>query len=282
MNVLTFDIEDWFHILDFDGTENINSWNKHDSRLEVSLEFILSALSASGNKASFFILGWIAEKYPAIVKKILEAGHEIGCHSFSHLLIYKHSPEKVKNDFERSMKLLQDISGNKIKYFRAPGFSITEKSNWAFDILVELGIEVDSSIFPASRGHGGYENFPYASPCNLDIKGSMIKELPINTVNLLGKVIVFSGGGYFRMIPYPLQKMLYNKADYVMTYFHPRDFDPGQPVLENLSFARRFRSYVGLKGSKQKFNKLLTDFKFVDIKTALADIEWNNCPTIKI
>ena len=282
MNILTFDIEDWFHILDLEETEDVDSWHKYESRLERNLEFILDFLSKGGYKATFFILGWIAEKYPEVIKKIFTNGFEVGCHSYSHILIYKNSRAKVKEDFERSIKLLQDISGNKVKYFRAPGFSITEKSKWAFDILVELGIEVDSSIFPASRGHGGYENFPYALPCNLDINGSLIRELPINKVKFLGKEIVFSGGGYFRMLPYVLQKKFYNKTDYVMTYFHPRDFDPGQPVLHNLSFVRRVKSYIGLNSSKQKLNKLLSDFKFVDIKTAVNNIEWNNCPTIKI
>lgn len=282
MKVLTIDLEDWFHILDFDETENITSWNKYDSRIEFGLEFILSALSASGYKATFFVLGWIAEKYPAIVKKILGDSHEIGCHSYSHLLIYKHSREKVKKDLEYSLRLLEDISGNKINYFRAPGFSITRDSNWAFDILVDLGFEVDSSIFPTSRGHGGYKNFPYSTPCNIDINGSIIKELPINTVKILGKDIVFSGGGYFRMIPYPIQNTLYKQTEYVMTYFHPRDFDAEQPVLNNLSLSRRFKSYVGLKGSRQKFNKLLSDFEFVDIKSAVSIIDWSSAPVFKL
>ena len=282
MKILTFDLEDWFHILDFNETENITSWNQYDSRLEFGLEFILSALSASGYKATFFVLGWIAEKYPAIVKNILSNGHEIGCHSYAHLLIYKHNPEKVKKDLEYSLKLLEDISGNKFNYFRAPGFSITRDSNWAFDIMVELGFEVDSSIFPTSRGHGGYKNFPYSGPCKLDIKGSIIKELPINTVNILGKKIVFSGGGYFRMIPFTLQKTLYKKTEYVMTYFHPRDFDSSQPVLKNLSLSRRLKSYVGLKGSKQKFIKLLNDFEFVDISSAISQINWSSAPIFKL
>jgi polysaccharide deacetylase family protein (PEP-CTERM system associated) len=282
MKVLTIDLEDWFHILDFDETESITSWNLFGSRLELGLDYILSALSSNGYKATFFILGWIAEKYPAIVKQIISAGYEIGCHSYSHLLIYKHSPAKVKSDLEYSVKLLEDITGNKIKYFRAPGFSITKDSNWAFDILVELGFEVDSSIFPTKRGHGGYLDFPYSTPCNLDIKGSIIKELPINIVKFMGKEIVFSGGGYFRLIPYFVQQHIYQKSEYVMTYFHPRDFDYEQPVLNNLSLSRRFKSYVGLKGSMIKFNKLLNDFKFVDIQTAVSQIDWSSAPIVSL
>ncbi len=282
MKILTFDIEDWFHILDFEETESLDSWNKFESRLSISIEFIFKKLEESGQNATFFVLGWIAEKYPAIVKQIISAGYEIGCHSYSHLLIYKHSQEKVKSDLEYSVKLLEDITGNKIKYFRAPGFSITKDSNWVFDILVELGFEVDSSIFPTKRGHGGYLNFPYSTPCNLDIKGSIIKELPINILKFMGKEIVFSGGGYFRLIPYFVQQQIYQKSEYVMTYFHPRDFDFEQPVLENLSRVRKFKSYVGLKNSKEKFNKLLNDFDFVDIKTADKMIAWEKVPEVKI
>ena len=148
--------------------------------------------------------------------------------------------------------------------------------------MLELGIEIDSSIFPTSRGHGGYQGFPYSTPCRLNIKGSTIKELPINTYKLAGREIVFSGGGYFRLLPYQLQKRLYVKSDYLMTYLHPRDFDPDQPVLENLSATRKFKSYVGLKNSKQKFQKLLNDFEFIDIQTADEMIEWDKVPEVKL
>jgi len=282
MKILTFDIEDWFHILDFDETESLDSWNKFDSRLNHNLDFIFSFLSDSGYKAAFFILGWVAEKHPNVIKKIISEGYEIGNHSYSHLLLYTHVKAKVKEDLERSNKILQDISGAKIKYFRAPGFSIKNDTNWAFEILLELGIEIDSSIFPTSRGHGGYLGFPYSTPCKLNINGSIIKELPINTFKFLGKEIVFSGGGYFRLLPYSLQKQLYKKSEYLMTYFHPRDFDPNQPVLENLSRTRKFKSYVGLKNSKQKFQKLLNDYEFVDIQTADKMIDWGNAPEVKL
>lgn len=282
MKILTFDIEDWFHILDFEETEGVDSWNKFQSRLYVNVEFILNELEKSDHGATFFILGWVAEKYPEIVKMILDSGNEIGSHSYSHILLYKHSQEKVKDDLEYSINLLQDISGEKIKYFRAPGFSIKNDTNWVFDILLELGIETDSSIFPTHRSHGGYNGFPYSTPCNLDINGSIIKELPINTYKLFGQDIIFSGGGYYRLLPYFIQKHLYKQSEYLMTYFHPRDFDAEQPVLENLSRVRKFKSYVGLKGSQRKFNKLLNDFDFVDIKTAVEMIDWNNVPTVKM
>jgi polysaccharide deacetylase family protein (PEP-CTERM system associated) len=282
MKILTFDIEDWFHILDFEDTEDINAWNNYDSRLKKNVDFILNKLEKSGQSATFFILGWVAEKHPEIVKLIFDSGNEIGSHSFSHLLLYKYNKEKVKNDLEYSIKLLQDISGSKIKYFRAPGFSILNTTNWVFDVLLELGVETDSSIFPTSRAHGGYKGFPYSEPCKININGAIIKELPINTYKFFKQEIVFSGGGYYRLLPYFIQKRLYKKSDYLMTYFHPRDFDADQPVLENLSRVRKFKSYVGLKGSKKKFSKLLNDFDFVDLQTAVEMIDWNKVPEVKL
>jgi len=282
LKILTFDIEDWFHILDFEETEDLGPWNRYNSRLIIGVEFILEKLEESELSATFFILGWVAKKHPEVIKLIIDSGYEIGSHSYSHLLLYKYKQEKVKEDLEYSIKLLQDLSGKEIKYFRAPGFSILNNTNWVFDILLDLGIETDCSIFPTSRAHGGYEGFPHSSPCLLDINGSIIKELPINTFRLFNKQLIFSGGGYYRLLPYFIQKPLYKKSDYLMTYFHPRDFDAEQPVLENLSSVRKFKSYVGLKNSKKKFKKLLTDFDFVDIKTAVKMIDWDNVPMVKL
>ena len=282
MNILTFDIEDWFHILDFEETEDISSWGNYESRLAQNMDFIFQSLKDSGYKATFFILGWIAQKHPNIIKHIISEGYDIGNHSFSHMLIYKHSKETVKKELEYSTKLLEDISGRKVKYFRAPGFSITNGNEWVFEILIELGFEIDSSIFPISRGHGGYINFPSSDPCIIEFEGKKIKELPINVVKYFGKEIVFSGGGYFRFIPYNIQKYLFNNSEYLMTYFHPRDFDPDQPVLKELSRSRKFKSYVGLKKSKQKFEKLLNDFEFVDMESAVASIDWNKVPEVKL
>lgn len=282
MKILTFDIEDWFHILDFDETENLDTWNKYNSRLNIGIDFIFKSLSDSGYRATFFVLGWIADQHPKIVKRIIEEGYEIGNHSYSHLLLYKHGFDYVKKDLEYSTKILQDITGAKIKYFRAPGFSIKNDTNWVFDILLALGIEVDSSIFPTSRGHGGYSGFPYSSPCRIKVNGSFIKELPINTYKFINKEIVFSGGGYFRLLPNTIQKMLYNKSDYLITYFHPRDFDADQPVLVNLSSIRRFKSYVGLKTSQKKFQKLLKEFKFIDLQDAVNLINWEETPIVEL
>jgi len=282
MNILTFDIEDWFHILDNDSTRSVESWSSFSSRIEQNLDYILSTLSDKNLKASFFVLGWIGEKYPHLVKRISDEGHEIGSHTTNHALLFEYNKNEISKNIKNSLDKLEQIVGNKITLFRAPGFSIKESNQWVFEILIELGIEVDSSIFPTTRAHGGFENFPYSDPCIIKVNGVTLKEFPINKADIFGKEIIFSGGGYFRFFPFFIQKKLYTDADYVMTYFHPRDFDSGQPMLKGLSLQRRFKSYYGLKNSKQKFEKLLSSFSFIDLKKADETIDWNKVPIYEV
>ena len=282
MNILTFDIEDWFHILDNDATKTADNWKDYEVRIHKNVDRILSFLKDRNQKATFFCLGWVAEKYPEVVRKINNCGHEIGSHTHLHQLVYEQTPVSFKKDVEQSVKKLEDITGKKVKYFRAPGFSITEKNPWAFEVLSELGIEVDSSIFPAGRAHGGFPSFGTAQPSLLMYKGIQLKEFPINTVSVLGKEIVFSGGGYFRLFPYFLINHWSKKSDYVMTYFHPRDFDNNQPMIPGLSRFRKFKTYVGLNHAENKFNKWLDNYNFMDIKTAAELIDWNKVKKIEI
>jgi polysaccharide deacetylase family protein (PEP-CTERM system associated) len=282
MNILTFDIEEWFHILDNHSTKTINEWQDYESRIHRNMERLFSVLERYNQKATFFCLGWIAENYPETIKAIVEKGHEIGSHTRMHQLIYEQSPQSFKNDLEHSIKTLEDISGQKVKYFRAPGFSIKEKNKWAFDILAEAGIEADFSIFPAPRAHGGFPSYTSPTPSLLSYNGIQLKELPINYTNIMGKPLIFSGGGYFRLFPYSLIKRWTKQSDYVMTYLHPRDFDPDQPVIKDLPLHRKFKSYVGLNSSMHKLEKWLQDFEFVDAGTAIERINWNKVPVVKI
>jgi len=276
MNILTFDIEEWFHILDNESTKTVDKWNDFPSRIHSNMEKIFEILEVSGTKASFFVLGWIAEKHPEIVREIKKRGYEIGSHTTSHQLVYNQSRNDFFQDVERSIKTLEDISGDKVRMFRAPGFSITEKNKWAFEVLYELGIEIDSSVFPAGRAHGGLPSYSEAKPSLLCYNGISLKELPINTHKILNKPFIFSGGGYFRLLPYKLIKKFSKDSDYIMSYFHPRDFDFEQPVITDLSLQRKFKSYVGLKHTENKLKKWLFDFNFVDVNEADNQIDWNN------
>ena len=280
MNILTFDIEEWFHLLDNESTKTINEWKNFESRIHVNMERIFSTLEKFDQKATFFCLGWIAENYPWVVKEIVSRGYEIGTHSRMHQLVYEQSPHEFRIDLERSIKTLEDLTSKKVRFFRAPGFSIREDNKWAFEILAQYGIEVDCSVFPAPRAHGGFSSYNAPIPSLLDYQGFRLKELPINYHLFMGKIFVFSGGGYFRLMPYKLIKKWTNQAEYVMSYLHPRDFDPEQPIIEDLSIVRKFKAYVGIKTAILKFEKWLTDFEFVDVSAAVESIEWENVPVI--
>jgi polysaccharide deacetylase family protein (PEP-CTERM system associated) len=282
IRVLTFDIEDWFHLLDFASTKEIAQWNQFESRIHKNMDRIFELLERTGCKATFFVLGWMAEKYPEVLKRIDELGYDIGSHSYAHLLLYEISKKDFKADLDRSIKTIEDAIGKKVTLFRAPGFSLTNKVKWVFEELVKLGIETDCSVFPASRGHGGFPSYGYPYPAIIDVDGIKLKEFPINYHQILGRKIIFSGGGYFRFCPYELIKHVSKKSEYIMTYFHPRDFDEGQPVLDNLPLTRRFKSYYGIQGALPKLEKWLRDDEFTDLRGATEKIIWDNVKIFKL
>lgn len=282
MKVLTFDIEEWFHILDIDSTSTEQEWSRYESRIHRNTDRIIELLYEKDQKATFFCLGWIAKKYPEIIKKIDSQGHEIASHSDMHQLIFQKSKSDFAHDLDRSIKRLQDLTGKRIRAFRSPGFSLREDTKWVFEILIEYGIEIDCSVFPAKRGHGGFETFGSSLPCLIEVNGLTIKEFPVNPYKIMRKPVVFSGGGYFRLFPYWVIRNMFKKTDYVMTYFHPRDFDNLQPRIKELSLLRKFKSYYGLKAAYKKFDNLLTDFDFIDIKTADEQIDWTVAERVKI
>lgn len=274
MNILTFDIEDWYNC---DFISNDFKWDKYEVRIYEGVDRILDELEKRNIKATFFCLGWIAEKHPRVIKSIYSNGHQIGCHSYQHQLSYRFDRKGFKNDTRKAKELIENVIGESINAFRAPGFSIMEKNIWALEVLTELGFEYDCSLFPANHDYGGFPNYGKAEPSLLNLSnGKQLKEFPMNVINVLGKNIVFSGGGFFRLFPYWLIKYWANKSPYLMTYFHPRDFDPKQPVIKSLPIYRKFKSYVGLSYSFPKFQKLLNDFDFLTLKDASEKIDWND------
>ena len=280
MNILTFDIEEWFHILDNSSTKSDKEWSNYESRIEQNMDRIFLFLSKNNLSATFFVVGWIAEKYPHIIKQINNYGYEIGSHTHMHQLLYNQRYSDVEIDLKTSIDILENLTGKKVKYFRAPGFSLTEKNKWVFEILINNGIEIDSSIFPAGRAHGGFPSFSNSTPAKIKLNGLSIKEFPINTHSLLGKKWIFSGGGYFRISPYYLIRKWTKKSDYIMTYFHPRDFDYEQPVIKELSVFRKFKSYVGLSNCMSKLERWVSDFDFIDLNDADKMVSWDNSKEI--
>ena len=180
MNILTFDIEEWFHLLDNESTKTENEWTNYEVRIHENMNRIFDLLDRNKASGTFFVLGWIAEKYPEVVKEIAARGYEIGSHTHLHQLVYSQNKQQFKNDVEKSIKYLEDISQKKVRCFRAPGFSITESNIWAFEALHELGIEIDSSVFPANRSHGGFPSYGNSKPSLIKYNEVELKEMPIN------------------------------------------------------------------------------------------------------
>lgn len=281
MNILTIDLEDWFHILAHEGTSQPYQWEKFESRVDRNTDWILGQLEGK-HKATFYCLGWIAERHPGLIRKIAASGHEVACHSMNHQLVFEQDRKLFKSDLQQAKNLLEDITGREVTSYRAPGFSVSEKTKWVFEVLCECGIKNDSSVFPAGRNHGGYPDFPSRNPCVVSINGGIIREFPMSMSAIAGRNFIFSGGGYFRIFPWKVIRSLMKKSGYVMTYFHPRDFDSGQPVLASLPLKRRLMSYTGLHGAGQKFERLVSEFDFVNIEEAEKLVEWDKAPVIAL
>lgn len=282
MKILTFDIEDWFHVLDNPETAHPSSWSEFATRLEIGVDRILQLLSDTGQPATFFCLGWVALKYPNIIRKIKKNGHHIASHSHYHQLAYNQSQPEFEEDLKLSIDALQQLVGDKIDTYRAPGFSITANNLWAFESLERMGVINDCSIFPASRAHGGLTEYSCALPSIILYQGVTIRSLPINSTSILGQNIVYSGGGYFRLLPLWYLKKRFSHDQYIMTYFHPRDFDPGQPMIPGLSISRKFKSYVGLGAALNKLESLLLSHQFLNVDIAVEEIDWSSVSTLTL
>ncbi len=281
-HALSFDIEDWFHIVDIDELEDRDKWDSFPTLVEEKTDLILNILSEYGTKGTFFVLGWIAQRYPSISKKIVDQGHELGTHSFWHHRVYELTPETFYDDLKLSIDVLQDQTGVHIKGFRAPSFSITPGNEWAFDIIKEVGLEYDASLFPAQRGHGGY-------PCvqevhQIKLFEGTLPELPMSVLKKGPVRIPFSGGGYLRFLPYKIISSGFDKFENegipVVVYLHPRDFAPDCPRVK-MPMHRRFKSYTGLGTTESKLRGLLQNFKFDTCENVIIDC-LKNCSTSEV
>lgn len=279
MRILTFDIEDWYC---HDCESGDRDWNSKEVRIYSGVDRILDSLSVRNQKATFFVLGWLAEHHPSVIRKIKDCGHQIGCHTYQHELLTRFDKRQMHEDTMRAKSAIEDVIGEEITAFRAPAFSITESNLYAFDVLAELGFKYDCSLFPAERDYGGMPGYGIGEPRIINHSGYLFKEFPINPANILGKKIVFSGGGYFRLFPYWMIKELTRKQNYTMTYFHPSDFDPGQPDMKHLPLLRRWKNRVGLNGAFEKYERYISDFDFVNLEQADELIDWNQVGEVKL
>ncbi|MFC1809139.1 XrtA system polysaccharide deacetylase [Candidatus Omnitrophota bacterium] len=259
-NILSFDVEEYFHVENLRDNIARSQWETMHSRLHVGMDTILKILQDHRVKVTFFVLGWMAEHEPELVKKIADEGHEIGSHSYEHKLIYNMTPEEFKTDLVRSIEIIESITGKTVDCFRAPCFSITKRNLWALDILLECGIKYDSSIFPIVHDRYGIHDADRLPNIILARDGKVLKEFPISTLEIFGRHIPFSGGGYFRLLPTRViagMARALNKQGYpLIIYLHPWEFDPGQPKVKS-SWLNSFRHYVNLKTTEHKLRRLL-------------------------
>jgi polysaccharide deacetylase family protein (PEP-CTERM system associated) len=268
-NILTFDIEEYFQVENFKNEISFDSWDSYESRVEVGVNKILNLLKEYKVTATFFILGWVAERHPAMIKKIADSGHEVASHGYAHELIYKQTPEEFKCDLYKSIKILEGITGKKVESYRAPCFSITKESSWALDILLEAGIKYDSSIFPIHHDRYGIPDadwFPHVIRKKGDLK---LKELPISTIEMFGKRIPFAGGGYLRLLPRFLIaeacKSINQYGHQMVLYLHPWEFDTEQPRIKT-TWLNSFRHYLNIPKTEKKMRYFLKTFRFCSIR----------------
>jgi len=261
-SIFSIDVEDWFHILDVPGTPKLSDWVSLPHRVERNFLHLLDLLDETSSKGTCFFLGWIAQRYPHLVREALGRGHEMASHGFVHQLAYNLGREKFFQDALFSKRLLEDIGGQEVLGYRAAGFSCTEATPWFFEALAKAGYLYDSSIFPAPRGHGGMRT-DEVSPYMVRRGTSELWEFPISVVDTFGRKCCFFGGGYLRLFPLFVIRRMVNKvmADGrpVIFYIHPREIDPAHPRLE-MSLKRKFKSYVNLRTTEVKIRSLLAEF----------------------
>ena len=280
MNILTFDIEDWYNC---DFISRDFEWDKWEYRVDKTLIPLLDELDRRRLKGTFFCLGWLADHHPDIIHEIARRGHQLGCHSYQHELTFRFTLDEFIADTLRAKQLIEDAAGVKVEAFRAPGFSIMKDNTWALEAVADMGFRYDCSMFPAHHDYGGMPSYGKGEPKLIRLSdGRTIKEFPINIHYLHNKPLLFYGGGFFRFFPYWLIHRWASQTNYMMTYFHPRDFDTGQPVVKGLPLQRRFKSYVGISGAMKKWKRLLDDFSFCNVEQADQQIDWNQAGTIDI
>ncbi|MBI5401960.1 MAG: DUF3473 domain-containing protein [Ignavibacteriae bacterium] len=266
LNAISIDLEDWFCVYNFSSYIKREDWCKQELRVVQNTERLLDLFDKYGTKATFFVLGWIAEVVPELITKIEEQGHEIASHGYSHSLITEITPDYFDNDIKKALEVTRKCVKQKIRGFRAPSFTVTKKTLWALDILADNGIEYDSSVFPV----GFHPDYGISdAPLSVYKINEKIIEVPLSVVEIFGKRIPCSGGGYFRQFPYSLTKYLMKKCNNagrpVIFYIHPWEIDAEQPKI-NLPFIKKIRHYNNLNKTYGRLEKLLKDFRFVPVK----------------
>ena len=272
VNAMTVDVEDYFHVSAFDGVVPRSRWDHFEHRVSENTDRVLAVFDDAGISATFFVLGWVAERYPALVRRIAAQGHEVASHGFAHRLVYDQTPAAFREDVTRAKRVLEDLSGTEVQGFRAPSYSITPRSLWAIDILIEAGYRYDTSIYPIHHDRYG---IPVSSraPYVIDRAAGSVLEIPASAARVLGMNLPVGGGGYFRILPYAwtrwgLDKINRDDRRGAVFYLHPWEIDPAQPRLA-AGLLSRFRHYRNLHVAEARLRRLLQDFTFGPIRQVM-------------
>ncbi len=278
---MTVDVEDYFQVSAFDGVVSRSSWERMESRVGVNTRRLLDIFSEHGTSATFFVLAWVAERHPGLVREIAARGHEIASHGYGHQLVYELTPSEFRADIRKARRLLEDAAGQEVRGYRAPSYSITRRSLWALDVLIEEGYTFDSSIFPIHHdryGIPGTPRHPHVLRCGA---GALI-EVPPSTVRVGSMTLPVAGGGYFRLLPYGWTRWGLTRLNEIekrpaIFFLHPWEIDATQPRLP-ASGLSRFRHYRNLDRTEPRLRRLLGDFRFGPMRGVLAtlpeEIDW--------
>lgn len=273
IHACTVDVEDYFHVSAFENVVDRKDWDSFKVRVIESTQTILEVLQRRSVRATFFVLGWVADRFPWLVREIQRDGHEIGCHSYEHRLIYQLSVEDFRKDLQRAKNAIEQITGEPVTAYRSPSFSITRRSLAALEVLVQEGIRVDSSIYPVVHDRYGIPDAPL-EPHRIATPSGELLEFPPTVYQFCGMRLPVAGGGYFRLYPYRFTshcvRSIAASNRPVNVYVHPWEFDPEQPRMGGLSRLSRFRHYVNLKSNQAKFDRLLREHRFGTMTDALA------------
>lgn len=277
-NVLSIDVEDYFQVSGMEAVVSRDDWETYPSRVEQNTQKVLEILGRNDVKTTFFILGWIAERHRQLIKQIADLGHEIACHGYHHRLVYKMTTGEFVSDIKQTIELLEDITGRKVYGYRAPSFSLNANDIDRFEMMAELGLKYDTSLFPIRHFRYGKAGPIPLEPFDIK-KGDRVimKEFPMTVVNFLGKRIPAGGGGYFRLYPNFFIRRNFKKVNAegrpVMIYLHPWELDPDQPRIKGIGFGNTFRHYLNLSKTQSKLEMVLQEFEFSPFVELLKALE---------
>jgi polysaccharide deacetylase family protein (PEP-CTERM system associated) len=290
VNALSIDVEEYFQVSAFEGCVPVTQWHRFPGRVEQNTRLVLELLAERGVRATFFVLGWVAARYPELVREIHGAGHEVACHGNNHRRVGTQSRLEFREDVRSSKALLEDLTGERVLGYRAPSYSISLATLWAFDELLDAGYRYDSSVFPVRHDFYGiphWPRFPFAvcrgetgewqpRPFPGAAGGEGLLEYPITTLSLMGHNLPIAGGGYFRLFPYRVTSWGLRRINRVerrpfVFYLHPWELDPGQPRIAGAGAKTRFRHYLNLERTAGRFARLLRDFRFTTVRALLEE-----------